>query len=487
MALPSTTFPKFDDSVHAFSRPDGSTEGHDEDHGRIIALPQNVQFYGVKGNGSDDTARMQDALDDVLDPSSPRFAKTLVLPWTSRYYAFGALDWHQADRVGASDRWQRIEIHGKLRPQATIEIPARRFSIEGFGGAVHTNFSSYPMAEIDCSDLGTNAAISLAPAATSIVLKGLHINKTLGIGIEVQRTASLHVDEVYMRGVHIVQAVGANAACFVTQAGASVPGFGYHFSHCAFALDTAVNTHKAVELLGAVSGAEFVDQCYFEGAGVLIQGAAAASPATGFVFRDSLAENLAHPFLNIDSSLSEISGIHLQNMQMADNTFSPSSLIHNTGTATYLVSVENGGQYDRILDASSDPINGLSHWASSGTTGATVGQTTGYRTYDRFGRVTIAAPFLLGSATAVTSGNPNAGTNNFFSMNHASPTTVDRLDNGAAGQVVHMLFTNGNVTMAHGTNIKLAGGVNVAMTANDVMTVIYNGTTWYEVSRSVNG
>jgi hypothetical protein len=87
----------------------------------------------------------------------------------------------------------------------------------------------------------------------------------------------------------------------------------------------------------------------------------------------------------------------------------------------------------------------------------------------------------------VTSGNPDVGGAAFFRLTHSGGTTVTDFTNEQAGQVIDLLFTNANVTIQHGTNIKLAGGTNFVGSANDMMQLRSDGTTWYEVCRSVNG
>ena len=52
-----------------------------------------------------------------------------------------------------------------------------------------------------------------------------------------------------------------------------------------------------------------------------------------------------------------------------------------------------------------------------------------------------------------------------------------------AGQIT-IIFTDGLTTVDELTNIKLSAAFT--STADDTMTLVYDGTNWYEVSRSVN-
>jgi hypothetical protein len=69
---------------------------------------------------------------------------------------------------------------------------------------------------------------------------------------------------------------------------------------------------------------------------------------------------------------------------------------------------------------------------------------------------------------------------------NTNPTTITDFSAGIAGQIVYILFTNGNTTLQDGAGLQLAGGVNFVGTANDVLVLLRVGSVWYEVSRSVN-
>jgi hypothetical protein len=54
---------------------------------------------------------------------------------------------------------------------------------------------------------------------------------------------------------------------------------------------------------------------------------------------------------------------------------------------------------------------------------------------------------------------------------------------GVAGQVVTLIFA-GILTFTDGSNLKLAG--NLVTTADDTITLVCDGTNWFEAARSVN-
>lgn len=69
-------------------------------------------------------------------------------------------------------------------------------------------------------------------------------------------------------------------------------------------------------------------------------------------------------------------------------------------------------------------------------------------------------------------------------VTNSNPTTITTFHDGSPGQEISLIFTDNNTTIAETDNIKLGGAFS--STADDTMRLIYNGTNWYELSRSVN-
>ena len=85
--------------------------------------------------------------------------------------------------------------------------------------------------------------------------------------------------------------------------------------------------------------------------------------------------------------------------------------------------------------------------------------------------------------------SPHVGTSIIFEANSTNPTSQTlTLFGGYAGQVLHLIGAdNGNSYELQSTgNVRLAGGATMTFTDNDVLTLIWNGSNWIEVSRSVN-
>lgn len=68
----------------------------------------------------------------------------------------------------------------------------------------------------------------------------------------------------------------------------------------------------------------------------------------------------------------------------------------------------------------------------------------------------------------------------------AGANTITTMSGGATGQVVTLVFVDALVTMTDGGTLKLNGAGNFTSSADDTMTLVYTGTNWYEIARSVN-
>ena len=87
----------------------------------------------------------------------------------------------------------------------------------------------------------------------------------------------------------------------------------------------------------------------------------------------------------------------------------------------------------------------------------------------------------VASAAALTLGNGN-----FFTVTGTADITSITTAARDAGRIVTLLFsgTAGTTGLTDGSNLKIAG--NLAYTPDDTITLISNGTNWYEICRSVN-
>lgn len=93
---------------------------------------------------------------------------------------------------------------------------------------------------------------------------------------------------------------------------------------------------------------------------------------------------------------------------------------------------------------------------------------------------------LLGGGASVASAAAlPAPTGRVFHVTGTTTITSITSTNFQSGTVITMIF-DASLTVTHGGNIILAGAANFSATANDTLTMAYDGTNWYEVCRSVN-
>ncbi|OQB41045.1 MAG: hypothetical protein BWY04_01075 [candidate division CPR1 bacterium ADurb.Bin160] len=70
--------------------------------------------------------------------------------------------------------------------------------------------------------------------------------------------------------------------------------------------------------------------------------------------------------------------------------------------------------------------------------------------------------------------------------NNSGSTTITNFLGGVDFQILIIIFGDGNTTVQSGANIKLNGLSNMIGATNDTLTLIYTGSLWVELSRSVN-
>jgi len=80
-------------------------------------------------------------------------------------------------------------------------------------------------------------------------------------------------------------------------------------------------------------------------------------------------------------------------------------------------------------------------------------------------------------------------TSNYMVLTGAAAVTISKIIGGYEGQILTLEFTDGNITITD-TETGAADTVDLSAaftsSANDTMQLIYDGTSWREISRSVN-
>ena len=106
------------------------------------------------------------------------------------------------------------------------------------------------------------------------------------------------------------------------------------------------------------------------------------------------------------------------------------------------------------------------------------------RLLDRIGgNLGGGAPILVYVPAETT---PDVSQGDVFTLTNASGVSITAFDGAQVGQIITLLFTDGNTTIVDGANLHLAGGSNFTGAANNILVLLWDGTHWYEVSRSVN-
>lgn len=101
-------------------------------------------------------------------------------------------------------------------------------------------------------------------------------------------------------------------------------------------------------------------------------------------------------------------------------------------------------------------------------------------------RDSVRALYFLASRfnTLPDNTTPSVAGGNNWKCTPSGATTITNFSSGTSGQVITVVFTNGNATLS-GSNLKLNGAFT--STANDAMRLVYDGTNWYETGRSGSG
>lgn len=178
-----------------------------------------------------------------------------------------------------------------------------------------------------------------------------------------------------------------------------------------------------------------------------------------------------------------------------------------SASSNYALAVGTDGQ---VLTADSTSPGGIK-WATSsgsgdvtgpgssvdntiprfdGTTGKVIQQGTNAPSYDDSGNVTFNARILGKKASDVASANDiTLGDGNYFDITGTTQVNTIAATGWTAGSVVTLQF-DASVTVKHntsgtGASLLLAGAADFSATADDTLTLVYDGTTWRETARTV--
>lgn len=132
-------------------------------------------------------------------------------------------------------------------------------------------------------------------------------------------------------------------------------------------------------------------------------------------------------------------------------------------------------------------VNG---WCAAAAVAPTSTKDTTFRRFAAgvvaFGTSNTSVSHLVGGGASVASAAAlPLPTGNVFHVTGTTNVTSITATNLASGVEIILIF-DGVLTFTHGNNIILQGATNFTTGANDTLKLVYDGTNFYEVSRSVN-
>jgi hypothetical protein len=94
---------------------------------------------------------------------------------------------------------------------------------------------------------------------------------------------------------------------------------------------------------------------------------------------------------------------------------------------------------------------------------------------------------LSGSTFTDGDTTPSVAGAELFKTGNTGNTAITTFDNGYPGQRITIIIGDSNTDFTDGATLIMNGGVNwTASVANDTIQFVYDGTAWYETTRSVN-
>jgi len=73
-----------------------------------------------------------------------------------------------------------------------------------------------------------------------------------------------------------------------------------------------------------------------------------------------------------------------------------------------------------------------------------------------------------------------------WKTNSSAPVTITNFDGCRADDIKYIIFADSNTTIQHNANIALQGGADFIGIADDTIVLIFDGSTWFELTRSLN-
>jgi hypothetical protein len=226
----------------------------------------------------------------------------------------------------------------------------------------------------------------------------------------------------------------------------------------------------------------------FSGASnLIISGNVVSTCKYGLYFNNTSTTGVvASDNLIILRGVNTVAGIEIESQsQTFQVSFARNTIVGAGGSFTGVYGIEdasNGNGNTATTEYIDNKITGITTTTGLGS--------FKYRTLPANALVTeqspASIPTLLSATSQLNSATPDVRGLTVVNASNTSPTTVTAINNGSAGRTLTIVFTNGNTTIQNNASIKLNGAANFVGTADDSLTLIWTGSAWQEVSRSIN-
>ena len=191
------------------------------------------------------------------------------------------------------------------------------------------------------------------------------------------------------------------------------------------------------------------------------------------------AKTVALGSLNSTSTTTILSGSGAINLNVNNNapvnigTGSTTGTVTIGGAGIQAITIGNGAAAKTIILGSTDSTSTTTINAGSG--GISMG-----------GIVTLTSDVYVNKGSDATAANElDIGTGTFFDVAGATNITSIAAADSIAGRIIVLQFDTTALTISDGGNLKLAGDM-VTSGSDDTLTLISDGTDWWEISRSSN-
>ncbi len=186
-----------------------------------------------------------------------------------------------------------------------------------------------------------------------------------------------------------------------------------------------------------------------------------ATPSGAYFYAAALTANRVFSFPNASGTFVITGGAQT----ITDKTFDTSNKLQVDGSSTRTVFADSSGN-SRIAPSVADvTAERVVSWPNFAGRYALEGAAVTFADAD-------TSPTVVGSR--------------LFKTANTGATSITTFDNGVAGQRIDIIFGDGNTTLVDGASLVLRTGGNYTPAATDTWTGVYDGTVWYELTRSDN-